>query len=118
MNQRLSSSRARVANTCLTLIGAGIIGFAPAANARTTQIQIFSRGIAFGGYSFPGVGQYEVITGIARGAVDPNNPQNAVITDLQLAPRTDGQVVYQHNFYVLKPLNLGNGNHKVMYEPP
>src|SRR5437868_10866732 len=103
MNQRLSSSRTYVANTCLTLIGAGVIAFAPAANARTTQIQILSRGIAFGGYSFPGVGQYEAITGIASGALDPTNPQNAVITDLQLAPRTNGKVVYQHNFYILKP---------------
>jgi hypothetical protein len=74
--------------------------------------------MAFGGYSFPGVGQYEVITGIATGAVDPSNPQNAVITDLQLAPRTGGKIVYQHNFYILKPLNLSNGNHKMMYEPP
>jgi hypothetical protein len=37
------------------------------ADARTTQIQILSRTTAFGGYSFPGVGQYEVITGIATG---------------------------------------------------
>src|SRR5438067_66375 len=118
MNQRLSSSRTRVANICLTLTGIAIIAFAPAANARTTQIQVLSRGIAFGGYSFPDVGQYEVITGIASGAVDPSNPQNAVITDLQLAPRTNGKVVYQHNFYILKPLNLSNGNHKMMYEPP
>jgi hypothetical protein len=68
---------------------------------------------------FPGVGQYEVITGIASGEVDPSNPQNAVITDLQLAPRNaNGKVAYQHNFHILKPVNLGNGNHKMMYEPP
>jgi hypothetical protein len=119
MNQRLSSSRARAANSCLTLIGVGIIAFAPAASARTTQIQILSRSMAFGGYSFPGVGQYEVITGIATGEVNPNDPQNAVITDIQLAPRNPkGHVVYQHNFYILKPLDLSNGNHKMMYEPP
>src|SRR5690349_12439476 len=87
----------------LAIIGTGIAATS-IADARTTQIKIVSRGIAFGGYSFPDVGQYEVITGIARGAVDPSNPQNAVITDLQLAPRTEGKVVYQHNFYILKPL--------------
>ena len=81
----------------LAAIGTGIAATS-VADARTTQIQILSRGIAFGGYSFPGIGQYEVITGIASGAVDPTNPQNAVITDLQLAPRTNGKVVYQHNF--------------------
>ena len=75
--------------------------------------------IAFDGHSFPGVGQYEVITGVATGEVDPNDPQNAVITDLQLAPRNaKGHVVYQHNFYILKPKDLSKGNHKMMYEPP
>ena len=106
----------------LSIAGAlatGIVAAASVADARTTQIQILSRGVAFGGYSFPGVGQYEVITGIASGEVDPSNSQNAVITDLQLAPRNaKGNVVYQHNFYILKPLNLSNGNHKMMYEPP
>ena len=57
------------------------------AHARITQIQILNRGIAFGGYSFAGVGQYEFITGIATGEVNPTNPQNAVITDIQLAPK-------------------------------
>jgi hypothetical protein len=76
--------------------------------------------IAFGGYSFPGVGQYEFITGTATGEVDPSNPQNAIITGLQLAlPRNANNTVsYQHNFYILKPLDLSKGNHKTMYEPP
>ena len=92
---------------------------ASTAEARITQIQILTRGVAFGGYSFDGVGQYEYITGIATGEVDPNNPQNAIITDIELAPRNaQGHVVYQHNFYILKPLNMNKGNHKVMYEPP
>jgi hypothetical protein len=27
-------------------------------------------------------------------------------------------VAYSFNFYILKPVTLGNGNHRVMYEPP
>ena len=74
---------------------------------------------AFGGYSFAGVGQYEFITGIATGEVSPTNPQNSIITDIELAPRNArGNVVYQHNFYILKPVDLSKGNHKMMYEPP
>src|SRR5262249_13627240 len=89
------------------------------AQARITQITILNRGVAFGGYSFPLVGQYEVITGFASGEVNPSNPQNAIITDIALAPRNaNGNVVYQHNFYILKPVNLSQGNHKMMYEPP
>jgi hypothetical protein len=100
-------------------LAAGIVAAASAAQARTTQITILSRGIAFGGYSFKGVGQYEFITGIATGEVDPNDPHNAVITDIELALRNSGgNVTYQHNFYILKPLHLRRGNQKMMYEPP
>ncbi|HEY3243808.1 MAG TPA: alpha/beta hydrolase domain-containing protein, partial [Phycisphaerae bacterium] len=42
-----------------------------------------------------------------------------VITDILLAPRNaSGHVEYAHNFYILKPLDLSKGNHKMMYEPP
>src|SRR6185312_14885386 len=86
---------------------------------RITQITILTRGIAFGGYSFPLIGQYEFITGIAKGEVNPGNPQNAIITDIALAPRNqNGNVEYSHNFYILKPVHLSQGNHKMMYEPP
>jgi len=88
------------------------------ADARITHIQILSRTIAFGGYSFAGVGRYERIVGIAYGEVDPSDLRNAVITDLQLAPKLHGKVEYQHNFYILQPLELSQGNHKMVYEPP
>src|ERR1700730_16824322 len=101
------------------LLATSLLVAAPVAHARTTQIQILNRGTAFGGHSFAGVGQYEFITGVATGEVSPTNPQNALITDIQLAPRnTRGNVVYQHNFYILQPLDASKGNHKMMYEPP
>jgi alpha/beta hydrolase family protein len=98
---------------------AAMLVAAPVADARTTKLQITSRTIAFGGYSFAGVGQYEKIVGTAFGEIDPNDPKNAVITDIALAPRNaNGKVEYSHNFYILKPLDLSKGNHKMMYEPP
>jgi hypothetical protein len=100
-----------------SFLAAGLLG-ASIADARTTRIQILSRTTAFGGYSFPGIGQYEAITGIATGEVKPNDLKNSVITDIALAPRLpDGNVQYQHNFYILKPVDLSKGNHKMMYEP-
>jgi hypothetical protein len=102
-----------------SLLATSILAAAPVAHARTTQIQILTRGTAFGGHSFAGVGQYEFITGIATGEVDPNDPRNAIITDIQLAPKNaQGHVVYQHNFYILQPLDPSKGNHKMAYEPP
>src|SRR5215470_7095454 len=101
------------------LAATAAVAAASVAQARITQIQISTRGIAFGGHAFPLVGQYEFITGIATGEVDPTNPQNAIITDIQLAPRNaNGNVVYQHNFYILKPIDFSHGNHKMMYELP
>src|SRR6266566_7298239 len=101
------------------LLAASVLTAPSAAEARITKIQILTRTTAFGGHSFSGVGQYEVITGIATGEVDPTNPQNSLITDIGLAPKLpDHNVQYQHNFYILKPVDLSHGNHKMMYEPP
>ena len=101
------------------LAASGILLATSAADARTTKLEITSRTIAFGGYSFAGVGQFEKIVGIAHGELNPNDPRNAVITDIQLAPRNaSGHVEYAHNFYILKPVDLSKGNHKMMYEPP
>src|ERR1700720_3290103 len=102
-----------------SVLATGVLAVTSVAQARITQITILNRGTAFGGFSFPVVGQYEFITGVATGEVGLSNPQNAVITDIQLAPRNpNGNVNYQHNFYILKPLDLSQGNHKMMYEPP
>ena len=61
------------------------------AHAHVKKVQITSKeSPTFGGYSWPGVGQYEKIVGKAFGELDPNDPKNAVIVDLQLAPRNGG----------------------------
>ena len=89
-------------------------------DARITKIQITSPAtVAFGGFSFPGVGQYERIVGKAFGEISPTDPHNTIIVDLQLAPRNaNGNVEYSFDFYILKPVDLSKGNHKVHYEPP
>src|SRR5580704_16139654 len=90
------------------------------AEARVKKIQITAKeSPTFGGYSWPGVGQYEKIAGKAFGELDPKDPKNAVIVDLQLAPRNaNGKVEYSFDFYILKPIDLAKGNHKMLYEPP
>ncbi len=73
----------------------------------------------FGGFSWPGVGQYEKIAGTAFAEVNPFDPKNAGIVDIQLAPRnSSGNIEYSFDFYILKPIHLRRGAHKVMYEPP
>jgi hypothetical protein len=100
-------------------LAAAALAAAPDATARIVKLEANPPTLAFGGYAFANVGQYVKITGIARGELDPADPRNAVITDIQLAPRNAaGKVEYAHNFYILKPLDPSRGNHKVMYEPP
>ena len=66
----------------------GLLIAAGDADARITKIQVTTKeSPTFGGYSWPGVGQYEKIAGKAFGEVSPTDPKNAVIVDLQLAPR-------------------------------
>ena len=113
--------RVLMGTTSLLALGAaGVLGAASAADARVTKIQITSKASpTFGGYVFKDVGAYEKITGKAFGELDPKDPKNAVIVDIQLAPKNaSGKVEYAFDFYILKPIDLSKGNHKVMYEPP
>ena len=117
MNTRSLGSRVAV------LVAIVLVAWlADSAEARITRVQVTaaqSESPTFGGYSWPGVGQYEKIVGIAFGEVNPNDPQNAVIVDIKLAPRNAaGNVEYSFDFYMLKPIDLSKGAHKVMYEPP
>src|SRR5437773_10098723 len=102
------------------LVAAAAIYATAPAHARVKKIQITAKDSpAFGGYSWPGVGQYEKIVGKAFGELDPNDPKNAIIVDLRLAPRNaNGKVEYSFDFYILKPIDLTKGNHKMLYEPP
>ncbi len=107
--------------TLSSLAAAALLATTPA-QARITKIVInpaASESPTFGGYSWPGVGQYQKITGKAFGEVNPNDPKNSAIVDIGLAPKNArGNVEYSFDFYILKPIDLSKGAHKVMYEPP
>jgi hypothetical protein len=63
------------------------------------------------------VGPYEKLRGRAFGEVDPDDPRNAVITDLEMAPRNArGRVEYSMDIFILKPIDLTKGNHKLFLD--
>ena len=63
------------------------------------------------------VGAYEKLRGKAYGEVDPADPRNAVITDIQLAPRNaNGKVTYSMDIFILKPIDLTKGNHRLFID--
>jgi hypothetical protein len=90
------------------------------AEARITRVEFDparSQSPTFGGLSFGDVGQYEKLRGTAWGELDPNDPRNKVITDIQSAPRNGaGMVEYSMDVFVLKPRNLGQGNRRVLLD--
>jgi hypothetical protein len=88
------------------------------AEARITRIEITRiESPTFEGTSFDTVGQYEKLVGRAYGELDPSNAGNAIIVDLGLAPRNAaGMVEYSTDFYMLRPVDPANANHRVLYE--
>lgn len=88
--------------------------------AEVTQINITcTQSQTFGGASFGSAGQYELVQGTITGEVDPANPRDAVIVDLQHAPRNaNGKVTYSADFQIFRPVNLSQGNHRVLYDLP
>lgn len=109
----------RLIASCIAalLIPAWLLGASSRAYARITSITITSRiSPAFGGKTF-GPGTYEELDGVATGEVDPNNPLNAVITDIALAPRNArGMVEYSMDISILKPVDESKGNHVMLYD--
>lgn len=109
--------RLRLLRIPLTLAAAAVLT-APAAEARITRIEITSvESPTFEGREFGSVGQYEKLRGRAWGEIDPTDPRNAIITDVELAPRNaNGKVEYSMDIYILKPIDLSKGNRKLFVE--
>jgi hypothetical protein len=88
-----------------------------AAEAGIMKIVIDTRGPAFGGQVF-GAGAYEAIVGRAFGELDPNDPHNAIITDIELAPRVNGKVQYVVSFQLLKPVDMARASGLMWHDVP
>jgi hypothetical protein len=112
--------RHKTGSAAAVCIAAAALWSATDAQARITRFEVTqTESPTFGGYAWPEVGAYEKIVGIAHGEVNPKDPKNAVIADIALAPRNArGNVEYSFDFYILKPIDLKRGAHKMMYEPP
>lgn len=108
----------RDASLTAVIAGVGAVVLATPVDARITRIEITSvESPTFEGRTFGSVGAYEKLRGVAYGEVDPDHPLNAVITDIELAPRNaNGMVEYSMDIFILKPINPANGNHKLLMD--
>jgi Alpha/beta hydrolase domain len=99
-------------------IGVAALAFMMAeADARITHIEITKTEPAFGGQSFGDTGAYERLAGRATGELDPADPANSGIQDINLAPRNArGMVEYVTNIELLKPADMARGNRILFFE--
>lgn len=90
------------------------------AEARVARVDIESRiSPAFDGQSFGEAGPYEILTGRAIGELDPKLPQNAVIQDIQLAPKNArGMVEYMATFQLVKPTDMSKSSRLMWHDVP
>jgi hypothetical protein len=73
----------------------------------------------FGGAEFGAVGIYERLHGTVFGELNPTHRLNAGIVNLDRAARNArGNVEYQSDFRILKPLDLERGNGCPVYDVP
>jgi hypothetical protein len=86
------------------------------ADARLVRLVIEQREPFAGGISWGAPGPYERLVATAHLEVDPRDPLNAVITDLDKAPRNArGAVEFRTTVFILKPVDMARGNRKIYY---
>jgi hypothetical protein len=100
--------------------GAMLAAFAATAQARVTKIVIDAQvSPAFNGASFGSAGPYETLAGRAFGELDPNDPHNAIIQDIKLAPRNArGLVEYTASFALVKPIDMSRSSRLMWHDVP
>jgi hypothetical protein len=107
-------TRTRIRNTAfITTLAALLAGtsLAPPALAEVSGIDIVSRAVIADGREFGATGTYEQIDGRLHFLIDPANPRNQVIVDMNVAPRNGaGLVEMTADVSILAPTDSSRGN--------
>jgi hypothetical protein len=97
----------RVAVVCVVV---GCALSARLARAEVTRVDIAKRADI-------GMSGYEKMAGTVHFAVDPKDPHNRIVVDLDKAPRNnDGRVEFSADMYVLRPKDPARGNGSALVE--
>lgn len=85
--------------------------------AEVERVEIILRAPFAGGQAFGDVGAYERVKGRLHYALDPADPANQAIVDLDLAPVDErGLVTFSGDFILIRPINAERGNRTLLYE--
>src|SRR5262245_44167962 len=96
---------------------AGLCGWVADATAKLVKFEIIRIEPAFEGRVFGNVGTYDHIIARVTVALSPGDPHNAIIVDLDRAPRNaQGLVEATADVVILRPTNAANGNRRLLYD--
>lgn len=99
------------------LLALALVCVPSAGRAEVKRIEISSRNDLLQGGPFGGVGPYERLVGKVFFVVDPNNPRNASIVDLDKAPRNaQGLVEFSADLTILKPKDPSRANGVLLFD--
>jgi len=106
--------------TSVILIGCAsvLVALLPSAEARITALTNCTTTSPYGSTAFGAAGTYQQLACTAVGAVDPSDPLNAIIQDIQLAPKAGGLVQYSMDVTILMPTDLSKSNHVLLFDVP
>jgi hypothetical protein len=101
----------------LGLTAAWVAIAAAPAEARIKRLEVLRTEPAFGGQAFGNTGAYEHVFARAYGEIDPADPNNAIVQDLNLAPRNARRLVeYSTDVELLKPADQARGDRMLLFE--
>src|SRR5438046_2437256 len=95
------------------MVTAALVFSVVPSSARVTRI-IIDATATLTGQDIP----YETLTGRAFGELDPSDPPNTLITDIDRAPRVNGKVGYIATFFIVKPLDLSRASGLMWHDVP
>jgi hypothetical protein len=99
------------------LIAAALSSTTSYAMAEVTRIEIATRTDVLAGKAFGETGPYEEIVGKVYYSLDPDNPRNKSIADLDKAPRdAAGRVAFVADLFVLAPKDKSHGNGVALFD--
>ena len=99
--------------TALAIVAFGV----QCARGEVVRLQIDQRSTFADGHVFGRSGPYERVSGKMFLEVDPNDPVNACINDVELAPRNArGRVECWTDFFLLKPVDPARGNRRILFD--
>lgn len=113
------------ASSVFAIAAAAALAWAPPTEARVTKIVIdrtetplcLARNPA--GECTSTDDLYQSITGRAFGELDPADPKNALITDIELAPKNEwGKVEYVASFFIVKPIDMSKASGLMWHDVP